>query len=259
MNEQICVECGIIGGTRGRVRSTLHHTHTSKKGLVSMTMSSDLTTFQFDGQSPLHAALGDNGEPMMFASDVCAILGLANVSQTVSRLDDDEKGITTIYTPGGEQQVLTVNEAGFYKLVFTSRKPEAKRFQKWVTSEVLPALRKTGSYTIKPMSPAQQLLMAAQQLVDHEERLQQVEEQIEQLHTAQLALSGGENYYTVKGFYHVKKLGAIDHRAAAMIGRRAARLSRDRGVSIGKATDPLYGEINTYSETILTELIGGIL
>jgi len=213
------------------------------------------STFKFDGQAELRVVADDNGDPWFVAADICAALDIS--TEQIRRLDDDEKGLRTIQTLGGRQQMSVVNESGLYSLVFTSRKDEAKRFKKWVTSDVLPALRKTGVYAVTPMSPAHQLLLAAQQLVDHEDRLRQVEEQIEQLHTQQMALSGGENYYTIKGFYHVKHLGAIDHRAAAQIGRRASRLSRDRGVSIGKATDPLYGEINTYPESILIELIGG--
>ena len=76
--------------------------------------------------------------------------------KAVGRIDDDERGTTTVRTPGGPQEVLTVNESGVYALIFTSRKPEAKRFRKWVTSEVLPAIRRTGRYeTSDPRFPQQ--------------------------------------------------------------------------------------------------------
>lgn len=88
-----------------------------------------------------------NGDPWFVAKDVCKILEIQNPSDTVKKcLDDDEKGIANIYTPGGEQEVLIISESGLYALVFRSRKPEAKVFSKWVRSEVLPALRKTGRY-----------------------------------------------------------------------------------------------------------------
>lgn len=89
-----------------------------------------------------------DGVPWFVAADVCRVLELGNPSQALSRLDDDEKGITTIDTPGGEQSMLIVNESGLYALVFTSRKENAKKFRKWVTSEVLPRIRKTGGYSI---------------------------------------------------------------------------------------------------------------
>ena len=82
-------------------------------------------------------------------SDVCRVLEIENSSQAVSRLDDDEKGVTTndpLRGNGGKQTCRTVNESGLYSLIFTSRKPQAKAFKRWVTKEVLPAIRKTGCY-----------------------------------------------------------------------------------------------------------------
>lgn len=77
-----------------------------------------------------------NGEPWFVASDVCKALELGNPSMTVERLDDDEKGISTIDTLGGKQRMAIINEPGLYSLVITSRKPEAKAFKRWITHEV---------------------------------------------------------------------------------------------------------------------------
>lgn len=87
-----------------------------------------------------------NGEPWFVAKDVCDRLGLTNSRKALKSLDDDEKGVTSSYTPGGTQRVSIVNESGLYSLVFQSRKPDAKKFRKWVTMEVLPQIRRTGSY-----------------------------------------------------------------------------------------------------------------
>ena len=81
------------------------------------------------------------GEPWFVAKDVCECLELTDVSKTISLLDDDEKGTNSIRTPGGEQQMLVVSEPGLYSLIFRSRKPETREFRRWVTHEVLPALR----------------------------------------------------------------------------------------------------------------------
>lgn len=89
-------------------------------------------------------AINDGGEPWFVAKDVCDALGVDKTS--ASRLDADEKGLRSTQTLGGEQQVLFVNEPGFYSLVIKSRKPEAKAFRRWVTHEVLPAIRRTGGY-----------------------------------------------------------------------------------------------------------------
>jgi prophage antirepressor-like protein len=100
--------------------------------------------FEFD--STLVRTIAKEGEAWFVAKDVCDILEIGDPSKAVSRIDDDERGTTTVRTPGGPQEVLTVNESGLYSLIFSSRKPEAKRFRKWVTSEVLPAIRQTGRY-----------------------------------------------------------------------------------------------------------------
>lgn len=88
-----------------------------------------------------------DGETWFVAKDVCNSLGILNVSDTLSKsLDADEKGVDSIYTLGGMQRMATVNESGLNTLVLQSRKPEARRFRKWVTSEVLPSIAKTGRY-----------------------------------------------------------------------------------------------------------------
>ncbi len=108
-----------------------------------------IVTFNFVAQSVRVVMIGD--EPWFVAADVCAALG-CNTEQT-RRLDDDEKGLHTVQTPGGDQQVTIINESGLYSLILTSRKPEAKKFKRWVTSEVLPAIRKTGRYEAEPPKP----------------------------------------------------------------------------------------------------------
>ncbi|MEH2458292.1 BRO-N domain-containing protein [Nostoc sp.] len=109
-------------------------------------MSSNLTVFQFETHEVRF--VGTAIDPWWVGADVCEILEI-NISQT-RRLDDDEKGLRLVQTPGGSQEMLVVNESGLYSLVLGSRKPQAKRFKKWVTSEVLPSIRQTGSYALAP-------------------------------------------------------------------------------------------------------------
>lgn len=86
------------------------------------------------------------GEPWFIAKDVCEVLEHTNSRVALERLDDDEKGVSTVYTHGGPQEMAIINEAGLYSLILTSRKPEAKAFKRWVTHDVLPSIRKTGKY-----------------------------------------------------------------------------------------------------------------
>ena len=102
------------------------------------------TEFKFD-ESPVRAVMqGD--QPWFVAKDVCDILGIANPRDAIAEFDDDERGVVNADTPGGRQELNAVNESGLYALIFASRKPDAKRFRKWVTGTVLPEIRKTGSY-----------------------------------------------------------------------------------------------------------------
>lgn len=87
-----------------------------------------------------------DGEPWFVAKDVCDVLEHSNSRTALDRLDADEKGVSTVYTLGGNQQMAVINESGVYSLVFTSRVSKAKSFKRWITRDVIPLIRKTGSY-----------------------------------------------------------------------------------------------------------------
>lgn len=92
----------------------------------------------------------ENGEPLWVAKDVCDILGYSkDLNSVVSKLDEDEKLIRKISVSGQNRDMICITESGLYNLIFRSNKPEAKTFTKWVTSEVLPSIRKTGSYQVQ--------------------------------------------------------------------------------------------------------------
>ena len=100
-----------------------------------------------------------NGESWFVGKDICIALELANHKDALSRLDSDERDGVGITDPmGRNQEVTVVNESGLYHLIFQSRKPEARAFRRWITSEVLPAIHRTGSYSLQ--SPQRQLLPA---------------------------------------------------------------------------------------------------
>lgn len=90
-----------------------------------------------------------DGIVLFVAIDVCRALGLSNSRQSITRLDYDEKGVILSDTLGGQQKMTAINEFGLYNLVLTSRKPQAKAFKRWITHEVIPAIRKTGKYEIE--------------------------------------------------------------------------------------------------------------
>jgi hypothetical protein len=119
-------------------------------------MKHEITPFNYNGNS-LSTITDEQGEVWFIAKEVCAVLEIQNVTQAVANLDEDERSMFKI---GRQGNVNIINESGLYSLTLNSRKPEAKSFKKWVTSEVLPAIRKTGKYesiakpSDKPVLPA---------------------------------------------------------------------------------------------------------
>lgn len=114
---------------------------------------SNLVPFNFKSHA-IRTVVRDD-EPWFVAADVCAALGYANSRDAIaSHLDDDEKGVAISDTLGGDQSLTIISESGLYALVLRSRKPEARKFAKWVTKEVLPSIRKRGSYQTGAQPPA---------------------------------------------------------------------------------------------------------
>ena len=114
-----------------------------------------------------------NGEPWFVLSDVCKVLEISNSRNISSRLEQDEKGVTLVDTLGGAQQMTIINESGLYTVILRSDKPQAKPFRKWVTSEVLPSIRKHGSYSVQ--SQFADLSPQLQVLIQMETRQKQIE------------------------------------------------------------------------------------
>ncbi|AVI34388.1 phage antirepressor KilAC domain-containing protein [Acinetobacter baumannii] len=117
----------------------------------------NVSVFNFN-QKEVRTIVKKDGEIWFVLSDVCNVLEIGNVSMAASRLDAEEITLSTI--EGSHRPTNLVNESGLYSLVLTSRKPEAKQFKKWVTSDVLPSIRKNGGYIVGQEVDSPELLMA---------------------------------------------------------------------------------------------------
>lgn len=140
----------------------------------------EVQVFSSEQFGSIRASLSSDGQPWFVAKDVCDSLGIGKYRDALSRLDDDERGSLLVDTPGGPQTVGTVSEAGFYKLVMRSRKPEAKAFQRWVTHEVLPAIRRTGGYMVAKQDETPEQIMARAVLVA-QDTIERQKRQIDEL------------------------------------------------------------------------------
>lgn len=96
-----------------------------------------------------------SGEPWFVGKDVAAALGYVDTAQAIRKhVDDEDKGVVEATTPGGKQKITTINESGLYSLMLKSKLPGAKKFKRWVTSEVLPSIRRAGAYAMPAAAPA---------------------------------------------------------------------------------------------------------
>lgn len=143
---------------------------------------SAVEVFQFPatGQQIRTVLLG--GEPWFVGRDACDLLALSDLQSSLRQLDDDEKGRHSVPTPGGYQQMTVINESGLYSLILRSRRPEAKAFKRWVTHEVLPAIRRTGQYEVAPAQRLPQSYAdALRELASTVERAEAAEGQVLEL------------------------------------------------------------------------------
>ena len=122
--------------------------------MPAQSIATSVAPVSFSFENHTIRAVSKNGEAWFVAEDVCSVLGLTNPSMALKALDEDEYSKFNLGNSGrGNPNVNIINESGLYALILKSRKLEAKRFRKWVTSEVLPAIRKTGKYSVS-QSPA---------------------------------------------------------------------------------------------------------
>jgi len=105
--------------------------------------------FNFNG-AVLTTIIQENGAPLFIAKEVCEHLDITDTSMATKNLDEDEKLIQTLFVSGQNRRLTLITESGLYSLVIRSNKPESKKFKKWITSEVLPSIRTTGTYSIEP-------------------------------------------------------------------------------------------------------------
>lgn len=143
----------------------------------------NLEIFNYENNNVRAFELG--GQAWFVAKDVCEVLEISKHRDAVSRLRDNQRGSVLVDTLGGKQEMAAVNEAGLYKLVFTSRKPEAERFTDWIADEVLPSIRKHGMYatpqTVEAMlQDPDTMIRTLQALKAEREQRNALEQQVEQ-------------------------------------------------------------------------------
>ena len=163
-----------------------------------------------------------DGEPWLVGKDVAEKLGYSDTAKAIKRhVDEEDKGVDVLSTPGGKQPFIVINESGFYSLVLSSKMPNAKRFKRWVTSEVLPTIRKTGGYVDDPDKFADYYLPFADEATKQMFKIQH--EYIRQLHSK-----------INKDKPKVDFADQVSDTTNIISMNEMAKLANDRGIRIGR-------------------------
>lgn len=161
-----------------------------------------------------------NNEPWLVGKDVAEALGYERTADAIRQhVEDEDKGVGEIQTPGGIQKMTIINESGLYSLIFGSKLESAKRFKHWVTSEVLPAIRKTGQYT-KPMTLPEQIQVLAQGTLDNTERINKVEQDLKEF----------KNDMPLLGIECQKITWAKNHKVVPLLGGKESEAYKNKSL-----------------------------
>lgn len=193
----------------------------------------ELKNFSFEGRQI--RALTIEGEPYFVGKDVAEVLGYSNSRKAIAdHVDSEDKGVTKCYTLGGTQQIAIINESGLYSLILSSKLPDAKKFKRWVTSEVLPTIRKHGAYMTDAKAAAivTDKGALADLLQQAAEQLKRKDIQIEQMKPKALFADAVSTSDTP---ILVGELAKILHQNGVSMGQnRMFRWLRDNGYLISK-------------------------
>jgi prophage antirepressor-like protein len=205
------------------------------------------------------------GEPWFVISDICSILNLGNITETIKRLKADEFSTTEVIDNTGKrkQKMYICNEWGLYTLIFESRKEEAEKFKEWVKREVLPSIRKTGKYelTQSPLSTMELMRQQLDYLIAHEKQLQQHQAKLDDHETRLNEIEAkikttNKDYFSLAGYYALQKRNwNLSVKDAQNIGKLLTKASQTAGFAVIKVQDSKYGEVNGYHKDILQEVL----
>lgn len=213
----------------------------------------------------IRVAVDENNEPLFCLSDVCKILEIQNVTDVKNAIkrefDDDLDLIYPIFDSlGREQNATFITEPQLYFVLMRSDKPKAKPFRMFVNKEVLPSIRKTGSYTNKSFNQLDFMQLQLNYLKEQDKKIYALENKTDEIHKEQLKvkhninrLLGNDNYMTLIAFMNLHGISQKGLHIPSL-GKKATKLSNEQGAPMGAVIDPRYGRVNTYDTEILKQI-----
>lgn len=208
---------------------------------------------------------GTSEEPLFCLADVCKAVELSNPSSVKARLDEEDVQLLDLhalnYTEGiGNSKANFVTESGFYDVILQSSSPKVKPFRKWITSEVLPSIRKTGGYTAQqPLSPSELILRLAKMNVENERKMkelsdnqQRLESEIEEIRQRTITDLHKSTIVAYVSRNNIK----LDVKRYGAMGRKASSICKKRNIPVTKINDIRWGNVNVFPDEVLDEVFG---
>ncbi|MDL0089186.1 BRO-N domain-containing protein [Campylobacter gastrosuis] len=209
----------------------------------------------------IRVAVDEKGEPLFCLADICKVLELANPTHAVNAIKSEFElptlNVGSFDTGYGVKEFTMITEPQLYFVLMRSDKPNAKAFRKWVNCEVLPSIRKTGSYHQKPLNQLDFLQMQLNVIRQHDERITAIEQKSQKderrfrnLENTAKRDEGLKEYTTAVGFGILKGI-SLDKKQCQRLGTKASKLSKEAGVLIVTIPDQKHGKVGTYRHDIL--------
>lgn len=215
---------------------------------------SDIIPFEFPATGQQIRTVPVDGEPWFVAADVCVVLGYSRIADALRIPDEDDLGTHFVRGAGGkDRSAQIISEPGLYSLILRSSRPEAKAFKRWITHEVLPSIRKTGSYSVA-RAPGDDLdvlqSMVAAMRADRQ-RIAAIEAKVE-------AIEGRHDWFAALAWAKLH-----DHPTnrpfLAKAGRRATAIMRAQGRQPDHRQDATFGRINVYPADVLEQAFNEVV
>ena len=206
----------------------------------------------------------ENNEPLFCLADICKILEIQDtykVKQAILKeFELSTLCVGSFDTGYGVKEFTMITEPQLYYVMNTSRSAKAKPFRMWVNKEILPSIRKTGSYSQKPLTQIEILQNSIAILAEQEKKISLLENKTDDLYKEQLKtkhninrLLNNDNYMTLIAFMNLNNIKQKGYHLPSL-GKKAKKLSLEQGAFMGAVIDPRYGRINTYSTEILKQI-----
>ena len=231
--------------------------------------SNPFEIFNYKNLGSVKTTIDENGNPWFCLNDVCEVLQLSTITKVTDRLNPKGLSSIQVLTNGGPQNMIFVDEGNLYMAIGRSRKPEAQPFMEWVYREVLPMIRRTGSYHMpnnKAMTEIEMIHTISGEVIKHGKEMVRINKDIENInmqilmhestlhiHEEKIDIVTEEGFFSISTFAKIVGL-PVSLETARELGIEATKLCEDRGIMVSSIPHQIFGRVHIYPYKILREI-----